>query len=76
MNKKEILARVDHTELNPAAKWADIQTLIDDAVTYGTATAAVSFRAVITAAATSDENDVVHTRKRRIFFRVERVFTC
>ena len=41
MNKQEILARVDHTELNPAAKWADIQTLIDDAITYGTATVCI-----------------------------------
>ena len=38
MNKQEILALVDHTELNPAAKWEDIATLIDDAITYGTAT--------------------------------------
>ena len=33
MNKQEILALVDHTELNPAAKWEDIATLIDDAIT-------------------------------------------
>ena len=41
MDKKAILARVDHTELNPAAKWEDIQTLIDDAITYGTATVCI-----------------------------------
>ena len=41
MDKKAILARVDHTELNPAAKWADIQLLIDDAITYGTATVCI-----------------------------------
>ncbi len=41
MDKREILARVDHTELNPAATWEDIRTLCDDAVTYGTATVCI-----------------------------------
>lgn len=41
MDKKAILGLVDHTELNPAAKWADIATLIDDAITYGTATVCI-----------------------------------
>ena len=36
MDKQEILARVDHPELNPSATWEDIRTLCDDAVTYGT----------------------------------------
>lgn len=41
MDKKAILARVDHTELNPAAVWEDIRTLCDDAITYGTATVCI-----------------------------------
>lgn len=41
MDKQEILARVDHTELNPSATWEDIRTLCDDAVTYGTATVCI-----------------------------------
>ena len=41
MDKKAILARVDHTELNPAATWEDIRTLCDDAITYGTATVCI-----------------------------------
>ena len=41
MDKKAILARVDHTELNPAATWEDIRTLCDDALTYGTATVCI-----------------------------------
>lgn len=41
MDKQAILSRVDHTELNPAATWEDIRTLIDDAVTYGTATVCI-----------------------------------
>ena len=41
MDKKAILARVDHTELNPAATWEDIRTLCDDVLTYGTATVCI-----------------------------------
>ena len=41
MERREILARVDHTELNPAATWEDIRTLCDDAITYGTATVCI-----------------------------------
>jgi len=41
MDKKAILARVDHTELNPAATWEDIRALCDDALTYGTATVCI-----------------------------------
>ena len=41
MDKKAILAREDHTELNPAATWEDIRTLCDDALTYGTATVCI-----------------------------------
>ena len=41
MDCKEILSRVDHTELNPAATWEDIRTLCDDAITYGTATVCI-----------------------------------
>lgn len=41
MDKKAILSRVDHTELNPAATWEDIRTLCDDAITYGTATVCI-----------------------------------
>ena len=41
MDKKAILSRVDHTELNPAATWEDIRTLCDDALTYGTATVCI-----------------------------------
>ena len=41
MDKKAILARVDHTELNPAATWEDIRILCDDAITYGTATVCI-----------------------------------
>ena len=41
MDRKEILSRVDHTELNPAATWEDVRTLCDDALTYGTATVCI-----------------------------------
>ena len=41
MDKQAILARVDHTELNPAATWEDIRTLCDDAIAYGTATVCI-----------------------------------
>ena len=41
MECREILALVDHTELNPAATWEDIRTLCDDALTYGTATVCI-----------------------------------
>ncbi len=41
MTKQEILSKVDHTELNPAATWEAIRTLCDDALTYGTATVCI-----------------------------------
>ncbi len=41
MDKKEILSRVDHTLLDRAAKWSDIKTLCDDALTFGTASVCI-----------------------------------
>lgn len=41
MDKKEILRKVDHTLLNPAATWAEIQQLCDDALTYETASVCI-----------------------------------
>ena len=41
MTQQEILAKVDHTELNPSATWEMIRTLCDDALTYGTATVCI-----------------------------------
>ncbi len=41
MNKQEILRLVDHTELNPAATWADIQRLCDEGVRYGVASVCI-----------------------------------
>lgn len=41
MDKKEILKRVDHTQLQAYATWEDIVKLCDEAVTYGTASVCV-----------------------------------
>ena len=41
MDKKEILARVDHTLLAQTAGWEDIRQVLDDAVQYGTASACI-----------------------------------
>ncbi len=41
MDKTEILKLVDHTELNPAATWADIQRLCDEGVRYGVASVCI-----------------------------------
>ena len=41
MDKKEILARVDHTLLDPTASWEDIRRVLDDALHYGTASACI-----------------------------------
>ena len=41
METKEILRHIDHTLLKPFAVWADIQTLCDEAVQYGTASVCV-----------------------------------
>ena len=37
MELKKILAAVDHTLLAPAATWAEIKAICDDAIKYGTA---------------------------------------
>lgn len=41
MNQKEILARVDHTLLNPAATWEEIRGIIDDGIQYETASVCI-----------------------------------
>lgn len=41
MEKREILARVDHTALKPTATWKDIQILCEEAVEYGTASVCI-----------------------------------
>lgn len=41
MDRKEIFQRVDHTLLNPAATWADIKVICDDAIAYGTASVCI-----------------------------------
>jgi len=41
MDVKEILARVDHTLLAPAASWAEIRQVLDDAMRYGCASACI-----------------------------------
>ena len=41
MDKKDILARVDHTLLAPTATWKDICQVLDDAMHYGTASACI-----------------------------------
>ena len=41
MDKKEILAKVDHTLLAQTSTWPQIKELIDDAITYGTASVCI-----------------------------------
>lgn len=41
MDKKEILKRVDHTQLKAYATWEDIVTLCDEALAFGTASVCV-----------------------------------
>ena len=41
MELKRILAAVDHTLLNPAATWTEIQGICDDAIRYQTATVCI-----------------------------------
>ena len=41
MEIKEILMHVDHTDLRPDAQWADIKSLCDDAIRYGTASVCI-----------------------------------
>lgn len=41
MNRKEILARVDHTLLNPAATWEEIRQIIEDGIRYRTASVCI-----------------------------------
>ena len=41
MEIKEILMHVDHTDLRPDARWADIKNLCDDAIRYGTASVCI-----------------------------------
>ncbi len=41
MDKKEILAKVDHTLLAQNAKWEEIKAVLDDAIKYGCASACV-----------------------------------
>ena len=41
MDLKRILSAVDHTLLAPAAVWADIKGICDDAIRYGTATVCI-----------------------------------
>ena len=41
MELKKILAAVDHTLLAPAATWAEIKGICDDAMQYGTATVCI-----------------------------------
>jgi len=41
MDIKEILSRVDHTNLAVNAKWSDIQEIIDDGIRFGTASVCI-----------------------------------
>ncbi|MBO5788811.1 MAG: deoxyribose-phosphate aldolase [Clostridia bacterium] len=41
MELKDILSHVDHTLLKQTATWEDIRVLIDDAITYGTASVCI-----------------------------------
>ncbi len=41
MNKQEVLAKIDHTQLKAFATWEDIVKLCDEAVEYGTASVCV-----------------------------------
>ena len=41
MEQKEILSKVDHTLLAQGATWAEIRTVLDDAIHYGCASACI-----------------------------------
>ncbi|MHC1786890.1 MAG: deoxyribose-phosphate aldolase [Christensenellales bacterium] len=41
MDKQEVFARVDHTQLRATATWEDIRALCEEAVTYGMATVCI-----------------------------------
>ena len=41
MEIKEILERVDHTQLNPGATWQQIQKLCDEGMQYKTASVCI-----------------------------------
>lgn len=41
MNTKEVLKHVDHTLLIQTATWSDIKMILNDAMTYGTASACI-----------------------------------
>lgn len=41
MNKEEILNKVDHTILTPAATWDEVKEILDDAIKYSTASACI-----------------------------------
>lgn len=41
MNAKEILSKIDHTQLKATATWEDICKLCEDAVSYGTASVCI-----------------------------------
>lgn len=41
MDRKEILSRVDHTLLNPAATWGEIKGILEDGIQYQTASVCI-----------------------------------
>ena len=41
MEWKEILAHVDHTLLNPAARWEEIRRIVDEGIQYGCASVCI-----------------------------------
>lgn len=41
METKKLFGYIDHTQLNPCAKWADIRALCDEAEKYGTASVCI-----------------------------------
>ena len=41
MNRKELCATVDHTQLKQTATWKEIQALCDDAIAFGTASVCI-----------------------------------
>ncbi|NLU23343.1 MAG: deoxyribose-phosphate aldolase [Clostridiales bacterium] len=51
MDYKEILSKVDHTLLSPAATWEEIRTICDDGVQYGCASVCIPASYVKQAAA-------------------------
>ena len=47
MTTNKILNKVDHTLLSQTATWEDINTVLDDAVKYETASACIQTAAVL-----------------------------